>query len=46
MVGQKLKTYFLASHDLHLKFLMEILAFLLIPFHLLFSLTHFFLQHV
>lgn len=39
-------TYFLASHDLHLEFLMEILAFLLIPLHLLLGLTHFFLQHV
>lgn len=43
---RKNSTYFLASHDLHLEFLVEILALLLIPLHLFLGLAHLFLQHV
>lgn len=43
---EHMRTYFLPSHDFHLEFLVEVLALLLIPLHLLFGLSHFLLQHV
>lgn len=44
--GSKLETYFFPSHYLHLQPLVEFLAFVFIPFHFLFGLAHFLLQHV
>lgn len=43
---EHMRTYFLPSHDFHLEFLVEVLALLLIPLHLLLGLSHFLLQHV